>query len=94
MIPFVCFFNRKTASVLEINQNEDKLENGNKMDAMSMMMTKLPVHEGSPRTSPSEKKTVPVFICLVKSFYFELFCSNLIRLFGDCLQFAFPALLG
>ncbi|XP_025099974.1 multidrug resistance-associated protein 1-like [Pomacea canaliculata] len=84
----------KTASDLEINQNEDKLQNGNKMDAKSMMMTKLPVHEGSLRTSPSEKKTVPVFICLVKSFYFELFCSNLIRLFGDCLQFAFPALLG
>nr|KAG5685762.1 hypothetical protein BaRGS_004408 [Batillaria attramentaria] len=40
-----------------------------------------------------KRGTVPLLRSLLRTFYFELLYSNLLRLFGDCIQFANPALL-
>ena len=69
-----------------------------------MQSEKTPVHHdssenwrGSQTDSTCRKeqarKDVPLFTCLVRAFYFELLTSNLIRLVGDCVQFANPMLL-
>ncbi|XP_070202775.1 multidrug resistance-associated protein 1-like [Littorina saxatilis] len=55
---------------------------------------RLPSTGDSPeRTKPQPKKPLSLFRCLVKAFYFELLVSSLIRVVGDCVQFANPALL-
>lgn len=52
-------------------------------------------HNGSsdPHTVSESTLTVPLFRSLFRTFFFELLSSNLIRLFGDCIQFLNPILL-
>ncbi|KAL8560674.1 hypothetical protein ACOMHN_053334 [Nucella lapillus] len=47
----------------------------------------------SSRSKVRSKKPVPLFDCLVRTFYAELIVCTAVRLVGDCLQFLNPVLL-